>query len=240
MKTRTYLVTGATKGIGRALSEQLAAQGHLVIGLARDVSDSGFPGILHSVDLSDEQATARALGALCREHAIDGVVNNVGFVRLARIGDIDLADLDDTLRLNLRPTVQIVQALLPGMRERGWGRIINMSSLVALGMAERTAYAASKSAMISFTRTWALELARTGITVNSVAPGPTETELFRQNTPVGSEAERRFLAAVPMGRFGKPDEVAAAVTFLLSEQAGFITGQTLFADGGASVGKLSL
>jgi len=240
MKRRTYLVTGATKGIGRALSEQLAAQGHQVIGLARNVDDASFPGILHSVDLGDEQATALALDALCREHAIDGVVNNVGFVRLARIGDIDLADLENSFRLNLRPAVQIVQAVLPGMRERGWGRIINMSSLVVLGMAERTAYAASKSAIMSFTRTWALELALTGITVNGVAPGPTETELFRKNTPAGSEAERRFLAAVPMGRFGKPEEVAAAVAFLLSEQAGFITGQTLFADGGASIGKLSM
>jgi 3-oxoacyl-[acyl-carrier protein] reductase len=76
--------------------------------------------------------------------------------------------------------------------------------------------------------------------VNSVAPSPTETGLFQQNTPAGSEAERRFLAAVPMGRFGKPEEVAAAVAFLLSEQAGFIIGQTLFADGGASIGKLSM
>jgi NAD(P)-dependent dehydrogenase (short-subunit alcohol dehydrogenase family) len=92
IKRRTYLVTGATKGMGRALSEQLAAQGHQVIGLARNVDDASFPGILHSVDLGDEQATALALDALCREHAIDGVVNNVGFVRLARIGDIDLAD----------------------------------------------------------------------------------------------------------------------------------------------------
>lgn len=240
MIRRTFLVTGATKGIGRALSEQLSTQGHHVIGLARNTDDPGFPGTLRSVDLADEQASARVLDKLCRENTIDGVVNNVGFVRLARIGDIDLADLDDSFRLNLRPAVQIVQALLPGMRERGWGRIINMSSLVVLGMAERTAYAASKSAIMSFTRTWALELARTGITVNGVAPGPTETELFRQNTPSGSDAERRFLAAVPMGRFGKPEEIAAAVAFLLSEQAGFITGQTLFADGGASIGKLSM
>ena len=150
----------------------------------------------------------------------------------------DLDDLEDSFRLNLRPTVQIVQALLPGMRERGWGRIVNMSSLVVLGMQDRTTYAGAKSALVSFTRTWALELARTGITVNGVAPGPTETEMFRQNTRPGSEAEQRFLAAVPMGRFGKPDEIAAAAAFLLSEEAGFMTGQTLFVDGGASVGRL--
>ena len=105
------------------------------------------------------------------------------------------------------------------------------------GVANRTAYAAAKAAMLGFTRTWALELAETGITVNAVAPGPTETELFRQNTPTGSEAERRFLSLMPMKRLGRPEELAAAVAFLLPEDAGYITGQTLFVDGGASVGK---
>ncbi|HBO81782.1 MAG TPA: short-chain dehydrogenase, partial [Cupriavidus sp.] len=102
------------------------------------------------------------------EHVIDGVVNNVGFIELAPLGNIDLDAMDDMFRSNLRPAVQLVQALLPDMRERGWGRIVNLSSLVVLGVANRSVYAAAKSAMISFTRTWALELAPTGITVNEV------------------------------------------------------------------------
>ncbi|MHA6205954.1 SDR family oxidoreductase [Dyella soli] len=237
MTQRTFLVTGATKGIGRAIAHRLAAAGHHVVGLARGAGDQTFPGTLVSVDLSDRRATERVLGELVERNAFDGVVNNFGYVKLAGLGELALDELEHSMRLNLIPAVQTVQALLPQMRARGWGRVVNVTSLVTLGMTQRTAYAAAKSAMNSFTRTWALELAETGITVNSVAPGPTETELFRQNTPEGSAAEERFLALVPMKRLGKPEELAAAIAFLLSDDAGYITGQTLFVDGGASIGR---
>lgn len=237
MKQRTFLITGATKGIGRAVSEYLARAGHHVVGLARNADDSTFPGTLMAADLSDRHATGHVLEELVKRFSFDGAVNNVGYVRLASVGEVDLDDLEYTLRLNLMPTIQTVQAILPQMRSQGWGRVVNVTSLVALGMAQRTAYAAAKGAVNSFTRTWALELAEAGITVNSVAPGPTETELFRANTPKGSAAEERFLSLVPMRRLGQPEELASAIAFLLSDEAGYITGQTLYVDGGASIGK---
>ena len=240
MADHVTLITGASQGIGRALAERLAAAGHQVVGIARRAPADRFPGRFLEVDLADAAGTARALAALVAEQAIDGLVNNVGLVRAQPLDAIGTDDLAAVLDLNLRPALQAAQAVLPAMRARGWGRIVNIASLTVLGARERSSYAAAKAGLIAATRGWALELAAAGITVNCIAPGPTETALFRTNNPTGSEAERRLLAGVPVGRFGRPEEVAAAIAFMLSEEAGFITGQTLFVDGGSSIGKALL
>jgi 3-oxoacyl-[acyl-carrier protein] reductase len=231
------LITGASKGIGRAVAERLARSGTEVIGLARHAPADPFPGRFITVDLGDATASARVFGELAKDPRIDSLVNNVGLVHAQPVEAITGSDLAAVLDLNLRPALQAVQAVIPGMRAKRWGRVINVSSLTVLGARERTSYAAAKAAIISFTRGWALELASDGITVNAVAPGPTETELFRSNNPPGSEAERRLLDGLPIGRFGRPNEIAAAIAFFLSDEAGFVTGQTLFVDGGSSIGK---
>jgi 3-oxoacyl-[acyl-carrier protein] reductase len=234
MSPRRVLITGASKGIGRAVAQRVAAAGNIPVGLARTTPED-FPGEFHEVDFADRAATAEVLERVVASGPIDAVVNNVGFVRFGRIGSIDLDHLFETYDLNVRTAVQVVQAVLPGMVAAGWGRIVNVTSLTTLGTAERTPYAASKAALETCTRIWANELASTGITVNAVAPGPVETELYRERSPIGSEREARFLESIPLHRVGKPQEIAHAICALLDEDAGYITGQILRADGGGSI-----
>ena len=166
---------------------------------------------------------------------MDAVVNNVGYAQFGRIGSIDLDDLFATYDMNVRTAVQVVQAVLPGMIDAKWGRIVNVTSLTTLGIAERTPYAASKAALETCTRIWAGELASTGITVNAVSPGPIETEMFRAKSPVGSEREARVLSSIPLQRLGTPTEIAHAIVMLLHEDAGYMTGQIVRVDGGGSI-----
>ena len=234
---KSIVITGASKGIGRAAADALVNDGWSVIGIAR-TSPEFFPGEFIEVDLSDRNQTEEVSSYLVtREHVL-GIVNNVGLVRHETFGAIDPDTFSTVMDLNIRPALQLTQALLPGMRAAEFGRIINITSLVTRGLAYRASYAAAKAALESVTRTMAIELASEGITANAVAPGPTETELFRANNPHGSEGEARYLAKVPMRRFANPADIAAAVAFFASKAAAFITGQTLFVDGGASLGTL--
>lgn len=234
--TRAIVVTGASKGIGRAAADALARSGWHVIGVAR-TAPGDFPGDFIEADLGDPQATMALADRIKAKPDILGIVNNAGAARAEAFGAIDAAALLDLMAFNLRPALILTQALLPAMQAARFGRIINVTSLVTLGLPMRTSYAASKAALESMTRTIAIEQAAYGITANAVAPGPTETELFRSNNPPGGEGEARYKAQVPMGRLGSLAEIAAAIAFLASAGAGFITGQTLFVDGGASLGR---
>ncbi|PBC84401.1 2,3-dihydro-2,3-dihydroxybenzoate dehydrogenase [Streptomyces sp. 2224.1] len=235
MQGRTVLVTGATRGIGLAVSHRLAAGGARVLGIARSAPQTEFPGLLTPCDLADGEQTREVMRSLARDHQVHAVVNNVGIALPEPLDDVSTTSLQMAFDLNVRAAMQVVQACVGGMREQGRGRIVNVASRAVFGARGRSSYSAAKSALVGLTRTWALELAEHAITVNAVAPGPVDTELFHRTRPVGSEAEARVLQTIPMGRLGRPEEIAAAICFLLGDDAGFITGQTLCVDGGGSI-----
>jgi NAD(P)-dependent dehydrogenase (short-subunit alcohol dehydrogenase family) len=231
------LVTGVSRGIGRAIAARLEAQGHEIVGVARNPPAEKLNGAFYKVDLNDAAATAAVLKEIAAKHAIDNLINNAGLVQTARLEEIGLDDLDALIGVNVRAAMQCTQACVPGMRTRQRGRIVNLGSRAMYGRVGRGGYAAAKAAVVGMTRTWALELARDGITVNCVAPGPIATDGFRAQNPPDSPVTKALLASVPVGRMGEPREIAATVEFLLSDDAAFMTGQVLNVCGGLTVGQ---
>jgi len=239
---RLAIVTGGSAGIGAAICRAMIEAGHEVVSLARRKPDWSHPG-LHSVevDLADADATAQAAASLVKQYAIDTIIHNAGVIRPDLLPDVRQQDLHDLTQLHMGAAILMVQAALPGMRERKFGRIVLISSRAALGLPTRTAYSATKAGMIGMARTWALELAPSGITVNVVAPGPIgDTEMFREVIPQGDAREAAIAKSIPVGRLGRSDDVARAVLFFADPENSFVTGQLLYVCGGASVASISL
>lgn len=237
MSTQGYtLVTGATKGIGRALVDRLVSKGEQVVGISRS-EDASFPGILITADLSDPSQRRHALAQTVANYPITRLVNNVGFNQMQALGEITPDMYQKIMDTNLAALVDATQLVVPLMRERKFGRIVNVASRSLLGRKGGSVYSAAKAAMVGFTRSWALELAGDGVTVNCVAPGPITTDMFERNNPPGSESRRLLTEAIPMGRMGTPQEVADLIEYVLSDGAGFITGQTIFVCGGSSISQ---
>jgi len=234
------IVTGGSTGIGWEICRQMLDAGYEVVSLARRRPPQSHTK-LHAVevDLMDAAATGQAAAEVASCFAITHVVHNAGVVRPAPLPDGELDDLQALAQLHLGAAITLVQAVLPTMKKNQFGRIVLMSSRGALGLATRTAYAATKAGMVGMARTWALELAGDGITVNVVAPGPiSDTEMFRSIVPENSEREKALAAAIPVQRLGRSDDVARAVMFFCNPANGFVTGQTLYVCGGASLGTI--
>jgi len=243
MTTRnTAIVTGGSAGIGAAICAALLAADYEVASL--DLRKPAQPHErLHSfeVDLTDAVATRQAAAAVAGRFAISHLVHNAGVIRPNLIEAAEPEDIEALAKLHLAAPLILLKAVVPGMKERKHGRVILMSSRAAQGGVTRSAYSATKAGIIGMARTWALELAPHGITVNVVAPGPVgSTEMFHSVIPAGSEQERALARSIPMGRLGTPQDVANAVLFFASPNASFVTGQTLYVCGGSSVGTVPL
>ena len=242
MNEHTALVTGGSTGIGLEICQQFLDQGYTVLNLSRRPAPVEHPNLHNfTVDLGERDATRELAIDLAKRFSVDTLVHNAGLIRADLIEDVKLEDLDYLTQVHLGADITLVQAFLPGMKAKKFGRIINMSTRAVLGLQTRTSYSATKAAMIAMTRTWALELGQYGITVNAIAPGPiAATEMFHNVFPEDDPEIQKIAESIPVKRVGTPGDVARATLFLAAPDNGFITGQTLFVCGGASLGSLAL
>jgi NAD(P)-dependent dehydrogenase (short-subunit alcohol dehydrogenase family) len=241
MNDKVALVTGGSSGIGAAVCTRLVDGGYQVLNLSRRKAASDSKRVVSvAVDLADAAATQQIAQELARKYPITTIVHNAGAIREKRLEDVTAQDLQALTNLHIGAAIALVQANLATMKAQRYGRIVLVSTRAVLGLAKRTVYSATKSALLGLSRTWALELAPSGITSNVIAPGPVaETEMFHEVLPVGSPRIDTIAAAVPVGRLGKPDDVARAVMFFVAPEGDFVTGQTLFVCGGTSVGSIT-
>lgn len=241
MSAYTAIITGANKGIGADLAARLLEQGYTVISVARHDPQVSHPN-LHSVtaDLLEPQEVQKAANVIAERFEVTHLIHNAGLIWPALVEDAKPGDITGLAQLHLGSALTLLQASLPSMKEKGFGRVMFNASRAALGAPTRTAYSASKAGMIGMARTWALELAPHGITVNVVAPGPILTDNFWGIVEKDSDRQTALAAQIPVGRLGTVEDVTRAFLFFCAPESGFVTGQTLYVCGGASVGTLSI
>lgn len=239
LNSRTALVTGASRGIGATIAKELAAQGHRVIGTATSQAGADAitdalksfdePGLGIVMNLSSADSIAECVQSLKNE-SITILVNNAGITRDNLMLRMKADEWNDVINTNLTGVYTLTQALIRPMMKARWGRIINITSVVGImGNAGQANYAAAKAGLIGFTKSIAREFGSRGITANAVAPGFIETDMTAE---LSEEQRTAMLQNIALGRLGQTDDIAAAVSFLASDSAGYITGNTLNVNGG--------
>lgn len=242
LKGKVALVTGASRGIGSAIAKKLAAQGAAVIinfngsrdraeEVKKEIESFGGAASLYQWDVSNYKACEVSMQNIIKEYGqLDILVNNAGITRDGLLMKMSEEDFDSVIRTNLKGAFHTIRFASRQMIKQKSGRIINISSVVGVaGNAGQANYAAAKAGLIGLTKTTAKELASRGITVNAIAPGFISTDM---TTGLSDKVKEAAAAQIPLGMFGRPEDVAAAAVFLASEDAGYITGQVLHVDGG--------
>ena len=234
---RVAVVTGGTRGIGEAICQRLKRQGHTVIAnyagneekAKAFTAATGIPA--YRWDVGDHEATLAGCARIEAEHGpIDIVVNNAGITRDGTLHRMSFEDWNEVLRVNLGGCFNMAKATFPGMRERGWGRIVNVGSINGqAGQYGQVNYAAAKSGIHGFTKALAQEGAKFGVTVNAIAPGYIDTDMV---AAVPENVLEKIVAKIPVGRLGMAEEIARGVAFLTSDNGGFMTGSTMSINGG--------
>lgn len=243
MQNPTAIITGAAKGIGKAIAERLAKDGFFVLlvdidklcGEEATASIGTDKAAFYLADITDEIQVKSLFDSIEKKYgSIDVLINNAGIIRDNMIWNMEAADFDAVININLKGTWLMCREAAKKMKQQSSGSIINISSRAWLGNAGQTNYSASKAGVIGLTRALALELGKYNIAVNAVAPGLIDTPLTQK---LSKEILEKLIMAQPTKTMGRPDDVANVVSFLASEKTGFITGQTIYVDGGKSIGS---
>jgi 2-hydroxycyclohexanecarboxyl-CoA dehydrogenase len=242
---RVALVTGGARGIGRAIAERLAQDGHRVVvadilDAAAEATAAAIGGLAVHLDVTDSGSVDAAVNQAERKLGpINILVNNAGWDEFRPFLQTDEELWDRLIDINFKGCLRCCHRVVPGMVDIGYGRVVNIGSDAArVGSSLEAVYSGAKGAVVSFTKTLAREVARHGVTVNAVCPGPTDTALLARMADAGGDAARTrdaLARAVPLRRLGQPDDIAPAVAFLASDGAAFITGQTLSVSGGLTM-----
>ena len=240
---RIAVITGASKGLGREMAESLASAGAQVTLVARNeellsevvrgIQSRGGAADYVVADVTDETAASEVEQAVRERFGVcDILINNAGINNRKPIEEMSLDEWHEILEVNLTGPFMMSRAIVPGMKEKNWGRIINMTSIMShVSLPNRTGYSTTKAGLLGFTRALALELASHNITVNGISPGPFATEMNRSLIE-DPEKNRQFLSRLPIGRWGRVEEIGQLAVYLCSEGAGYMTGTDLVIDGG--------